>query len=84
MLRGRKIVEEDLCETLEELWDTKEGTQNRYQMLKRDIEEVLDTKEQKQRRYWILGTLETEAPMMHALGIWIVETEYPPLRAETE
>ena len=50
-------------------------------MLKRDMEEVL---EQKQRRYWILGTLETEAPMMHALGIWIVETEYPLLRAETE
>ena len=43
MSRGRKIVEEDLCETLEELWDTKEGTQNRYQILKRDIEEVLDT-----------------------------------------
>ena len=50
-------------------------------MLKRDMEEVL---EQKQRRYWILGTLEAEAPMMHALGIWIVETRYPPLRAETE
>ena len=65
----------------QELW---EETQNRYPMLKRDREEVLDTQEQKHRRYWILGTLDTESPMMHALRIWLVETEYPPLRAETK
>ena len=52
-------------------------------MLKRDIEEVWDTQEHKYRRYRILDTLDTEAPLMHARSIWIVETEYPPLRAKT-
>ena len=65
----------------QELW---EETQNRYPMLKRDREEVLDTQGHKHRRYWTLGTLDTEAPMMHALLMLILETEYPPLRAETE
>ena len=61
----------------QELW---EETQNRYPMLKRDREEVLDTQEQKHRRYWILGTLDTEAPMMHAL--WRrKKTFFRPLRS---
>ena len=36
-------MEEDLCETLEELWYTKQGTQVRYNTLKIDTEEELDT-----------------------------------------
>ena len=44
---------------------------------------IIDSQEQTQKRYWTLDTLDTEAPLMHALSIWIVETKYPPLRAET-
>ena len=34
----------------QEIWETEEGTPNKYRTLKRDIEEVLDTQEQKQKR----------------------------------
>ena len=44
---------------------------------------IIDSQEQTQKRNGTLDTLDTEAPLMHALSIWIVETEYPPHELHT-
>ena len=36
---------------------------------------IIDSQEQIQKRNGTLDTLDTEAPLMQTLSIWIVETE---------
>ena len=78
MSRGRRIIRKESLRLYPEQ-HTVPCDFHQYMQTK-----IIDSQEQTQKRYWTLDTLDTEAPLMHSLSIWIVETEYPPLRAETE
>ena len=78
MSRGRRNIRKELLRPSPEQ-NTVLRDFHQYMQTK-----IIDSQEQTQKRNGTLDTLYTEAPLMHTLSIGIVETEYPPLCAETE
>ena len=78
MSRGRRIIRKESLRPSSEQ-NTVHCDFHQYMQTK-----IIDSQEQIQKRNGTQDTLDTEAPLMHALLMRIVETEYPPLRAETE
>ena len=77
MSRGRRIIRKESLRLSPEQHTVLRDF-HQYMQTK-----IIDSQEQTQQRNGTLDTLDTEALLMHALSIWIVETEYPLLCALT-
>ena len=69
MSRGRRIVRKESLRPSPEQ-NTVLRDIDQYMQTK-----IIDSQEQIQKRNGTLDTLDTEAPLMQTLSIWIVETE---------